>query len=386
MPTFPFPAGARGTTPAEFATLRETAPVAQVKLTDGSFIWLVTRYADVVTVLTDTRFSRARAAELPGSGFGRSQRTGVLDLDPPEHTALRTPLDRALRHERVRSWMPKLARAVDEQLTKFTRREQPADLVAGFTAPLAARTTCELIGLDARISGQVAEWVDGVLPTGNQPGTMAWARAELDRLLSELVARRRATSADDIASTLLGDGTPSRGLDDEEALTVLFGLLVSGYVGNRNALARHIFALLSTPGSLGDLRADPVVAVEELLRYYPSSNDGLVRVTIEEVELAGVCLAAGEVVMPLIAAASHDPAVFDEPEQLNLLRRANHHVSFGRGTHACPGAHLVRALFQVVLSRMADTLPRLRLAVPADEVEHTSDLLPLGLRSLQVHW
>jgi cytochrome P450 len=106
----------------------------------------------------------------------------------------------------------------------------------------------------------------------------------------------------------------------------------------------------------------------------------------EPVVLSGIRLDPGTVVMPVIAAASHDPEVFDRPGVFDPDRTPNPHVSLGRGTHDCPGDHLVRALWHIVLVELARTLPGLRLAVPATEVEHTDDLLPMGVKSLPVTW
>lgn len=384
MLTFPFPAGPRGTVPTEFAELRETDPVAEVELPDGTRIRLVTRYADVVAVLTDPRFSRARAAALPGTGFGRCQSTGVLDLDPPEHAHLREPLDRALGEDQVRAWGPRLTRAVDDAISAFAALPRPADFVAGFAAPLAARTTCELVGFDVSAAERLAGWVEDVV--GGDADAAHTARQELDAALAELVADRRRSPGDDLASALVAPAEPSRGLPDDEAALVVSGLLVSAHIGNRNALSRHAFALLGTPGSFERMRADPATAVEELLRRYPSGNDGLLRVAAEDVELSGTRLEAGQLVMPLVAAACQDPAVFDAPQHLDLGRRPNPHVSFGAGAHACPGAAFVRALFTTTFGSLVAAFPDLRLAVPVDEVVHTADLLPLGVRSLPVEW
>jgi cytochrome P450 len=388
MLSFPFPAGIRGTAPAEFDELRASAPVSRVALPDGSEVVLVTRYSDVVTVLTDERFSRARAAALPGSGFGRNQYTGLLDLDPPEHATLRAPVDHALRADHVHAWESLLDNAIRDQLDALATVAQPADLVADFTKPLAARVTCQVVGLDAAASAEVAAGVDLVVSGDGTDAERVAARTGLADALAELIAKRRVAPADDIASMVLADQSGHSGLSDDDAGLVLFGLLISGYVGNRNALARHLFALLATE-QLAGLGADPALAddaVEELLRWYPSGNDGLLRVVTAPIELSGVTLADGDVVMPLVAAAARDPRVFDRPDELDLGRDRNPHISFGLGAHACPGLHLVRALFTRTLVAIAQAMPGLRLAVPADEVEHTTDLLPLGLRALPVRW
>lgn len=388
MREFPFPVGARGVIPAEFDVLRATEPVAAARLADGMVVHLVTRYPDVVTVLSDHRFSRARAAELPGIGFGRAQRTGVLDLDPPEHATLRSPLDRALSEERVRQWQPTLAKAAREQLAAFMAHPRPADFVREFTRPFAARTICELTGLDAAAAAGIADRIDTFLG-GDNPAARSAAAAGVHAALDQLIRDRRARPADDITSILLDEAAAAPGLTGSDAHTVLFGLLISGYVGNRNALARHVFALISEadPGAtLASVITDADTVVDELLRRYPSGNDGLLRVVTEPVELSGTLLPAGAVVMPLIGAANHDPEVFDDPGVLCPKRGQNPHLSFGRGTHACPGDHLARAIMRTVLGEIAVTLPGLGLAIPPDDVRHTSDLLPLGIESLPVTW
>ncbi|WP_076991776.1 cytochrome P450 [Actinosynnema sp. ALI-1.44] len=379
MRDFPFPAGPMGTLPVEYDTMGKIGlPV--VSLPDGMEIRLAVRYSDVAAVLTDERFSRALAADLPGTGFGRNQRTGLLDLDPPDHAVLRDPLDRALAADRVERWLPSLRSLVHEQVTAFAAGDRPADLVRGFAAPVASRSICALVGLGVAAAADVATNIDEMLASGS-----AEARSTLRKAVEDLVTRRRAEPADDIATSLLE-------LSDDDAATVLFGLLISGYVGNRNALARHVFALLAAPGADGVLpslatRPERVGrVVDELLRYYPSGNDGLLRVAREPVWLSGVLLEPGTVVMPVIAAASHDPEVFDRPEVFDPDREPNTHVSLGRGTHRCPGDHLVRALFGIVLTELTTALPRLRLAIPASEVRHTDDLLPLGIVDLPVTW
>lgn len=378
MLTFPFPAGPQGTLPGEYHELRRTG-LPEVLLTDGTPVRLAVRYADVAAVLTDDRFSRTLAADLPGVGFGRNQRTGLLDLDPPDHATLRIPVDRAFSADQVEAWAPLLRRIVRDQLRDFAAGPRPADLVEGFTAPLAARTICALTGLGEDAAPDVAARIDEMLATGSTE-----ARSGLDKAVAELVRQRQAEPRDDIASSLL------TGQTSDDARTVLFGLLISGYVGNRNGLARHVLALLTADEKVLPSLTAPserlMRVVEELLRYYPSGNDGLLRVVREPVELSGVRLEPGTIVMPIIAAAARDPEVFDQPDDFNPDRDPNPHLSLGRGTHRCPGDHLVRALFGIVLIELARTLPDLRLAVPDTDVRHTDDLLPMGVESLPVTW
>lgn len=388
MLDFPFAPGPDGTAPAEFGALRADHPVVRVRLPDDTEAWLVTRYDDVVTVLTDPRFSRQRAAQSPGVGFGRSQQTGLLDLDPPEHQRLRRPLDRALSPDRVTRWRPWLERVVDELIDDLCAGPEPVDLVAAFAAPYAGRIICGMVGLPPESWRQITQWVEQRVSADRfGPEVISAANAGIAEALATLVARRRAQPAEDIASDLLSPDHVDGPLSDDEAQLVLSGLLMSGYIGNRNALARHVFGLLTHPAAASRLRSEPALmptAVEELLRYYPSSNDGLVRVTTAEVTLSGTTLPAGATVMPLVASAGMDSGVFAQPAVLDVTRTPNPHLSLGRGPHACPGAHVVRAQFAVALGKLLGRLPHLRLAVAAHQVAHTTDLLPLGIRELPV--
>lgn len=389
MQCIPFPPGPDGAAPAEFHRLLSDFPVSRVRLPDGSEVWLVVRHEDVRRVLTDPAFSRRQAALSPGVGYGRNQQTGLLDLDPPEHERLRRPVDEALCPERVSRARPMLRQTVRELLDEVEAAGEPAELVADFAAPLAGRTICELVGLPVESWWPVTGWLDLRVSPGAPPEEAAHAGAAIDSLLDELIAERRAQPADDIASVLLAGTAERQPLTDDEARQVLAGLLVSGYIGDRNALARHIFALLARPGAWQELRSMRTrlsTAVEELLRCYPSSNDGLVRVALQDVWLRGRLIRAGETVMPLVAAAALDESVFAEPQRLDLSRSPNPHLALGAGPHACPGAQLVRAIFGIALDGLAERFPDLRLAVPPQQLVHTTTLLPLGIERLPVRW
>jgi cytochrome P450 len=400
MTTFPFPPGPRGGVPAEYAELAATQPVARVPLADGTHIWLVTRYADVSRVLTDPVFSRRRAAALPGVGLGRSQGNGIIDLDGPEHDRLRAPIAAAFGPSRVSRWRGRIAAILAEELGNLERTVPPsgvADLVADYSAPLAGRVTCEFLGFPADEWRQLAADVELQLVAQDHPrGDVERAQLRVEETISALLRERRERPADDVASTLLaaGDGAgpgqvPGTGtaLDDGERLGLLQGLIVSGYIGVRSLLARHLFAVLSAPPLLGRLLHDPAAvpaAVEELLRCYPSSNDGLLRVATRDVELGGTRIKDGDAVLPLVSAACRDQEYFPDPDQVDIDRVADRSLSFGAGPHACPADDLARTMLAAGIGGLLARFPEVRLAVPADDVQHTSDLLPLGVRSLPV--
>lgn len=400
---FPWSPGPGGTPPPRFAQLRERDPLARVALADGTPIWLATRYEDVVRVLTDPVFSRYQAATMPGTGLGRGQGNGIVDLDEPAHARVRAPIVAAFDVARVMRWRGRIeaiaAEALDVLATLADAAapagDEPAvdagvDLVAGYTEPLAGRVICELLGVSGEGWRRLTADVETQVMAASLPAEqVAQARERITATLTQLLRRAREHPGDDVASTLLTTaGGPD--LSDAERLTLMQGLVMSGFIGVRDLLARHLFAVLTDPGLAARLRDDPAAvpaAVEELLRYYPSSNDGLLRMATEDVVLGGVELPAGTPVLPLISAASRDPRHFPGPDRVDVDRPDADHersVAFGAGPHACPAADFARTELRIGLSALLSRFPDVRLAVPATSVRHSSDLIPLGIPELSV--
>lgn len=382
--TFPYPPGPYGMVPPEYARLREQEPVAQVPLADGTHVWLVTRYADVVEVLTNPVFSRSHAAALPGSGLGRSQGGGILDLDPPAHDRLRRPVQAAFAADRVRRWHGRIEELAAEGARALADLPEPVDLVTGYAAPFAGRVTCELLGVEGAGWSALTVDVERVLLGACEPSdALAEVRRRIEDAIRGLLARRRAEPADDVATTLLADAE----LTDDERVAVLHGLVISGFIGVRDLLSRHLFGVLADRSLASRLAARPAdlpAAVEELLRFYPSSNDGMLRVATEAVELAGTALPEEAAVLALVSAAARDPRQTPDPERLDIDRSAGLTVAFGAGPHACPAEDLARLELQVGIGNLLERYPELRLAGAASDVEHRRNLLPLGIDRLLV--
>jgi cytochrome P450 len=212
---------------------------------------------------------------------------------------------------------------------------------------------------------------------------MAAAYAAVREFIAELVAAKRAEPTDDLLS-----GLTAGDLSDEELVNIGFVLLGAGLDTTANMLALGAFALLSHPGQLAALRADPGIAdhaVEELLRYL-SIIPFTVRTALDDVELRGERIRAGETVTVSIPAANRDPAHFADPDTLDLLRPAGGHVAFGHGVHQCLGQQLARVELRVVLPALVTRFPALRLAIPAEDVPMRTDMLIYGVHALPVTW
>lgn len=210
--------------------------------------------------------------------------------------------------------------------------------------------------------------------------------------MAELITRKRKEPADDLISVLIDARDSGDSLSEAELVRFCFGLLMAGHETTANQLNMSFVALCRHPAELARLRGDPGLipaAVEELLRFVQIAGKASIlpaRITREEVCLGGVTIPAGEAVMALTNIANRDPAVFPDPNRLDLLREPKPHVTFGAGTHHCLGAQLARMELQEGLFGLVTRLSGLRMAVPLSEIEFREGHLIASMRELPVTW
>jgi cytochrome P450 len=379
-----------------FARLRESRPVAPVRMPGYGRVWMVTRYADVRAVLTDPRLARD-VRRWPGGGRTRpSEATGINDhmlhSDPPDHTRLRRLVQKpfAARRAALRPRAQEIAAGLLDELA--ARDDDVIDLLDRYARPLPVAVICELLGVPAADR----EWIRDTVYAYDEPAEHERVERELAAYFTELTAAKRAGPGDDLVSALVlardnpggtGDGGTGDTLTGDELLGTVFLLVMAGFDTTVNLIASGILALLIHPGELARLRADPSLlpaAVEELLRFTSPVNHANDRFTTEDVSIGGVNIPAGEWVMPAISSADWDPAQFPGADRLDLSRDTSGHVAFGHGVHHCLGAPLARMEAEVALGALLARLPGLSLAVPAAELRWRPVSLMNGLESLPV--
>jgi cytochrome P450 len=212
------------------------------------------------------------------------------------------------------------------------------------------------------------------------------AVAMLD-LLRELVARRRVAPGDDLLSALVVARDSGDRLDEDELTSAGFLLLAAGHETTVNLIANGVHALLTHPDQLARLQARPDLiecAVEEVLRHDGPVHVALPYVTTGPVEVGGVTIPAGDLVLAGLTAAGRDPSRFAEPQRLDLTRPDGGHLAFGHGIHHCLGAPLARLEGRTALGTLLARFPRVRLAAPAEDLVRTPGLLMNGFATLPV--
>jgi cytochrome P450 len=374
------------------AELRASQPVARVTFPNGSTGWLVTKYADVRQVLIDPRFSRAKAASAgTNSGLGMVAADSILGMDPPEHTRLRRLVAGAFTARRVEELRPTVTALVDELLGTLVTLPRPVDLVEHFSLPLPVRVICELLGVPAEDQNVFHSWSDTVLSdAARDPDEVRAAMGKLAGYFGVLIAQKRETPADDLMTALIAARDEGDRLSEKELVNLGFALLIAGHETTANQINMFLLTLLHFPEEYARLAATPELlpqAVEELMRFVQlGEGAGLPRVTTDDVELSGVTIPAGSVVMTSMSAANRDDTVFHEADRLDLSREIAQHLGFGAGVHHCLGAQLARMELQEAMRGLLRHTPGLRLAVPESELRFKTGMIVRSLQTLPVTW
>ena len=376
-----------------FARLRESRPVAPVRMPGYGRAWIVTRHADVRTTLTDPRLAKD-VHRWPGGGRSRpSEATGVyahmLHVDPPDHTRLRRLVQRAFtpRRAALRPRAEEIAAGLLDEMA--AERGGVIDLLDAYARPLPIAVLCELLGIPVADR----EWIAVTVAAYDERAEHQRVERELAAYFTGLIAAKRAQPGDDLVSALVlaCDNADSEGAADgltgTELISTIYLLVMAGFDTTANLIASGTLALLTHPEEMARLREDPSllpVAVEELLRFTSPVNHANDRFTTEELPIGDVVIPAGEWVFPAISSANRDPAQYPDPDRLDLGRDTSGHLAFGHGVHHCLGAPLARVEAEVALGALLARFPRISLAVPPSKLRWRPVSLMNGLESLPV--
>jgi cytochrome P450 len=373
------------------ARMRESRPVSRVHMPGYGPAWIVTRYADVRTVLTDPRMAKD-VHRWPGGGRSRpSEETGVyahmLHVDPPDHGRLRRLVQKVFtpRCAALRPQAEEIAAGLLDELA--AARGDVIDLLDAYARPLPIAVLCELLGIPMADRA----WIGVNVTAYDDHAQQARVERDLAAYFTELTAAKRAEPRDDLVSALVvarDNADTADRLTDYELISTLFLLVMAGFDTTVNLIASGTLALLTHPEEKARLRQDPsllAAAVEELLRFTNPVNHANDRFTTEDMPVGDVIIPAGEWVLPAISSANRDPVKFPDPDRLDLRRDTSGHVAFGHGVHYCLGAPLAHMEAEVALGALLARFPRTSLAVPPSELRWRPVSVMNGLESLPVH-
>ncbi|HEY8120561.1 MAG TPA: cytochrome P450 [Myxococcota bacterium] len=398
-----------------YAHLRRESPITRIEKTGAH---AVARYADVAYVLRHPELFSSSAMQTAlssgfTSGFGRSlspaelARIGelvksmplspaeqlgarlLIASDPPKHAPMRNLVNRGFTPRRM-AQLETRVRAIARETASRLEGKPEFDIVAELFVPLPVTIIAELLGVEPERSADFKRWSDCAVAgaTGGAgalgPVHVLEGLSELSHYILGVVERRRSDPQDDLVSTLI------RAEDGETALTpgeiVMFTLLllVAGNETTTNLLGNGLLALLAHPEELARVRRDPrriPALVEEVLRY-----DGpiqfLFRQATQDVELSGVTIPAGALVLPLLGSANRDEAQFADADRFDVSRNSQGHLAFGLGIHFCLGASLARLEARIALEELLSRFDGFELLEP--RVQYVDSYLVRGPKRLSV--
>lgn len=397
-PDYPMPraAGCPFDPPPALLTLQEQKPLARVRIWDGTSPWLVTRYDHMRALLGDARLSADTAN--PGYPYrnaagraGDQIRRTFLTMDDPEHARLRRMVTAPFAIKNVEALRPSVQTIVDGLIDRLLDGPRPVDLVEAFATPVPSLVICELLGVPYDDHDFFQRNTRVIVRRTSTPEEVVTAQSALVDYLDDLLGDKQARPGEDLLSTLAGQRVDAGQMTRHEAAQMGVLLLSAGHETTANMIALGTVALLRHPDQLALLRDtdDPKVvaaAVEELLRYLTIAHSGRRRVALEDIEIDGEVIRAGDGVILAGEAANRDPRVFPDPDRLDVTRDARQHVAFGFGVHQCLGQPLARVELQVVYSTLYSRIPTLELAVDADRLDYKHDGLVYGVYELPVTW
>jgi cytochrome P450 len=367
--------------------LRVECPVGAVVLPGGTPAWLVTRYAEARTALSDPRLRKTPPG---GPSWTNSMfaplEAHMLNSDPPKHDRLRQLVSRAFAARRVELLRPRITAITAGLLDNVSIRCE-VDLLASVAIPLAMSVICEVLGVPVVDRDQLLAWSASLDCNNAVPGVFSGEAATLIGYFRALLSAKRRESSDDLLSELLAAHSGEGMLDETELVAMAFLLLVAGYETTVNLIGNGILALLLNPLEMSQLRADSRLlhsGVEELLRYGNPVNSATFRYADESMEIGGAHLGRGEIVVVALSSANRDPSRYRHPDRLDVRRDSSGHLAFGHGVHYCLGAPLARLEGEIVFKELISRFRSIRLAVPVGSLRWRPSAHIHGLEELPV--
>lgn len=382
LPTFPIPRECPYRPSASHVGLGSTGPMSKVELYNGRTAWLVTGVKQARAVLSDYRRVSIRPYHgnypLLNEEFEKVVDSGYADVlfgvDPPIHTKQRQMIMPPFSLRKTATLRDDIQRIVDERLDAMMSQGNTGDLVKQFAQPVPSMVMSLLLGVPYDESEEFETPAHKLFV----PELAEEATAELGVYLDKLIARKEQNpgkGSTGLIDMLIVDYLHKGELTRDELVHIAMAMLVAGTDTTTNVISLGTLAMLDNPDQWAALRADPDLvpgAVEEILRYV-SLVEAFARVAVEDIDLDGHIIKAGEGILISCAGVNFDPASAEEPNTFDIRRPPKPSFSFSHGIHRCPGDNLARLELEIAFGTLVRKMPNLRPAVAVGDLKSNNN-------------
>jgi cytochrome P450 len=395
----------------DFAWLRANRPVSRAEVEAFDPFWVITKHADIAeisrqnalfhngdrpTVITD-RASEAFVRKL--TGMPHLVRS-LVQMDAPDHPKYRALTQQWFTNQSVRKLEERIRSIARAQVASMIERQGECDFVRDVAVSYPLHVIMEILGVpredEARMLMLTQQLFGSQDPELNRSREMVLDMAELVKQLQAVIAdfsdyfrrlteARRAEPRDDVASVIANAQIDGRPISDFEAMGYYIIIAAAGHDTTSSSTSGAMWALCEQPGELEKLRADPSLIpglVEEAIRWTVPVQH-FMRTAMQDYELRGVRLAAGDWLMLCYLSGNRDEEVFDTPYQFRSDRSPNKHISFGTGAHACLGQHLARLEMRILFEEL---IPKLESVELTGEPRRSASTFVGGPKTLPIRF
>lgn len=384
-----------------YARMRANSPVYAHVAPNGSTIWYITRYADVLAILRDdehyckdprnTGDPSIKGSASRKSAMHRLINENMLFSDPPNHTRLRAIVSQVFTPQRVAQLAGFIQQTADRLIDQFHDNGE-VDLISAYALPLPVFVICQLLGVPEEDRDDVAMWSQAIISPGSRDLTYRARKQRVQaliRYLDHMFSIRSEEPQDDLISALVHAEEAGDRLSEAELSSMVALLLVTGHETTVNLIGNGTLSLLQHFDQLIQLRDNPTLwdsAIEELLRFNGPVETSTSRWARKEFSLNGHLIKRGDLIRVVLSSANRDAEQFELADELHIARSENKHLAFGYGVHYCVGAPLARLEGKIALQTLFDRLDNLHLRPADDQPQWRTGVLLRGLKELNVCW
>ncbi|MEK4912938.1 cytochrome P450 family protein [Bacillus sp. FSL E2-8887] len=374
---------------------RKVQPILFVNQIEIGKEWLITRYEDALPLLKDNRLKKDQANVFPQDtknmhlSVDNSDHltTHMLNSDPPNHSRLRSLVQKAFTPKMISQLDGRIQRIADDLISEIERKGT-LNLVDDYSFPLPIIVISEMLGIPKEDQAKFRIWSHAVIASPETPEEIKETEKQLSEFITYLqyiVDVKRKNPKEDLVSALILAENEGHKLSARELYSMIMLLIVAGHETTVNLITNTVLALLENPKQLQLLKENPELidsAIEEGLRYYSPVEVTTARWAAEPFQIHDQTIQKGDMVIIALASANRDETVFENPEVFDIMRENNRHIAFGHGSHFCLGAPLARLEAKIAITALFKRMPSLQIKGERDKINWQGNYLMRSLEEL----